>query len=97
MIRFLLAAPLVTANEIGLPTSTNNLGDVLANILKILMSLAGMLSLVFMIYAGILLSYAQGVAARVQKGRETMLYAVVGLVLSIGGYAIVTFITSLSN
>ncbi len=93
--QFLAANPYnITANQIKLPTSTGNLGVALANIMKILMALVGMLSIVFIIYGGILFTYAQGVASRVQKARETLLYASVGLVLSIGAFAVVTYITA---
>lgn len=89
-----LSAVSIKANEIGLPTSTTNIGDAIANIVRLLMSLIGMLAIVFIIVGGLQLVYSTGDPARVKRGRETLIYACVGLVVAIASYAIVTFISN---
>lgn len=84
----------IKANEIGLPTSTQSIGDGIGNIIKLIMSLIGMLSIVFILVGGLQLVYSTGDASRVKRGRETLIYAVIGLILSIGAFALVSFITN---
>lgn len=94
IMQFMLAAAFnITANDIGLPTSTQNIGQGIANITVILTTLVGMLSVIFIIVGGIQFTYARGNAKSVERARETILYACVGLVLAIASYAVVTFIS----
>ncbi len=93
LLYWLAAGPYnITANDIGLPTSTHNLGEALANGTRLLMVLVGMLSVVFIVAGGIQMVYSRGNASNVTKARETILYACIGLVVAIAAYAIVTFI-----
>jgi hypothetical protein len=83
----------ITAKEIDIPTTTNNIGVALANGARILMVLIGMVAIVFIIIGAIQITYSRGSAANVTRGRETLLYAVVGLVVAMAAYAFVTFVT----
>lgn len=84
----------VTAGEIGLPTSTSNVGQILGNITQLLMGIMGGLALVFLVYGALQFAYSRGNAKNVQTARETIIYACVGLIFAIGGYAVVTFLLS---
>jgi hypothetical protein len=104
VISFLLgaAAPClkcvnIGANQIGVPTSTGNIGVGIANIIKLLMSVVGSLALVFLIVGGLQLAFSTGNAKRISQARETILYAVVGIVVSIAALAIVTFVSNSFN
>lgn len=82
------------ATEIGLPTSTPTVGAALAVVVNILITLIGLLSVVFIIVGGIKIVVSNGDPARYKSGRDTISYAVVGIILAIGAYAIVTYIDS---
>ena len=75
------------------PTGTTTIGEGITKIIKLLMTLIGMLSIVFIIVGGIQMTLSTGNAAHVKSARETVIYAVVGLVVAISAYALVSFIT----
>jgi hypothetical protein len=78
--------------ESGLPNSTPNLGVALTNIIKLLFSIIGGLSIIFILVGGVQLVTSAGSPARVKQGRETVIYAVVGLVVAASAFAVVSFI-----
>jgi hypothetical protein len=82
----------IKATEIGIPTSTGTVGAGLANILNILMLVVGMLVVVFIIYAALQMTLSVGSPQRFAKAREQLLYAVVGLAVALGAFAIVKFV-----
>jgi hypothetical protein len=84
----------LTANQIGLPTSTNNVGDVIANLVKIAMSVVGMLAVIAILVGALQYAYSAGDSKRTTQAKETIIYASVGLAVAIAALAIVTFITS---
>ena len=83
----------ITAKEIGLPTSTGTVSEGLANIIKVLMSVVGMVAVVAIIYAGLRMVLSTGNPKNFADARMMLAYAVGGLALSIAAYAIVTFVT----
>jgi hypothetical protein len=94
MLQEFLLASYIKANEIGVPTSTNNIGAAITNGTKLLMSVMGGLALIALIWGAIQMSYSRGNPAGVHRARETILYACVGLIVAIAAFAIVTFITT---
>lgn len=89
-----VAGSYFTANDIQLPTSTKDVPQIFTNITQLIMGLIGGIAIIAIIYGGITFAYSRGDAKRVTQARETILYAVVGLIVAISGYAIVTFITT---
>jgi hypothetical protein len=97
MLRFLIAAAgniNVTANDVNVPNSTANIGVALTKGFQILLGLVGMLAVVFILVGGLQLVYSAGDPGRVKRGRDTLTYAIVGLVLAIASFAIVTFLST---
>jgi hypothetical protein len=82
----------IKANQIGVPTSTGDIATGIANVIKLMMTVVGMLSLVFLIVGGLRYVISTGDSKRVSQARETILYAVVGIIVSIAAYAIVSFV-----
>lgn len=66
----------------------------IANILPIVFGLAGALSVLFICYGGFKYVTSQGEPDKIQKAKDTVMYSVIGLVVSISAYAIVAFVTS---
>ncbi len=88
----LLSAIHITSNDVGLPNSTQNLGDATSKVVKALIYLVGSLSVIFIIVGGIQLAVSGGDPTGVQKGRNTVLYAAIGVIVAISAFAIVSFI-----
>jgi len=84
----------ITANEIHVPNSTGDLGTAIGNIIRILMTLIGMLAVIFVIVGGIQYAVSGGDSKRTSQAKETILYACVGVAVSIAAIAIITFVTS---
>jgi hypothetical protein len=87
----------IPANSIGLPTTTPTLGDGIAHFLEAAMGLIGGLAVIFLIFGGGLMVMSAGNPARFERGRETVLYAVIGIIVAIGAYAIVAFVAGAVN
>ena len=92
-IAFYAAKITISAKDINVPTTTANVGVGMVNIVKVLIGVIGMLAIVAIIAGGIQFALSTGNSKRVQQARETIIYAVVGLVVAIAAYAVVTFIT----
>ena len=54
----------------------------------------GLVAVAFLIYAGILMVTAGGAEEQVTKARKIIMYAVIGIVIILLSYTIVTFVTS---
>jgi len=92
---YAVAGPIsIKADEVGLPTSTPTVGAALAAIINILITLIGLLSVVFIVVGGIKIVVSNGDPARYKSGRDTITYAIVGIILAIGAYAIVAYIAT---
>jgi hypothetical protein len=70
-------------------------GDGAVNvIISTLLFAIGILSVVMLIYGGIKYSISAGDAAKVTSAKNTIMYAVVGLVVALAAYAIINFVVS---
>jgi hypothetical protein len=65
-----------------------SLGTIIQGILGVL----GIVAVVFIIIGGINYATSQGDTGKVKKARDTILYAVIGLLVALFSFAIVTFI-----
>lgn len=72
--------------------SAGDLFIVVANVVRILMWVAGMLAVVVIIVAGIWYVTAYGDPGRLKRAKEILGYAVTGLVIVILAYSVVTYI-----
>lgn len=75
-------------------TATGTLGSNLATIINYFLGLLGLIAVGFLIYAGVLMVTAGGNDEQVTKARKIIMYAVIGIVIILLSYTIVTFVTS---
>ncbi|MBI5221586.1 MAG: hypothetical protein HY979_02170 [Candidatus Magasanikbacteria bacterium] len=96
-----LVCPVKAANDYQLSTfataadySTKNISieGTTQNILKVALSIMGILFLAFALYAGIRWMTAQGNEEHVTRAKDTMEAAVIGLAIVAASYAITTLI-----
>ena len=66
--------------------------ELYVRIVNALLGFVGIASLVTFVYAGFLFLISSGNPERVKKAKDAMLYAVIGIVVSIASYAILSFI-----
>lgn len=99
-IAALLLAP-ISAFAAATPTLTNPLGSsdvrtIVGRVISAALSVVGTLALLMFIYGGFLWLTSRGDTKMVGKGKETMVWAILGLVIIFGAYVIVrTVLTGL--
>ena len=75
-----------------LPTQTTDLGQTIGNIVKIFLGFLGILAVVLIIYAGFLWMTAGGDSAKVDKAKDYIKNAVIGIVIILAAYIITNFV-----
>ncbi len=70
------------------------LGQNITNIINFFLGLLGLIAVAMLIYAGVLMVTAGGNDEQIQKSKKIITYAVVGIVIILLSYTIVTFVTS---
>jgi len=82
-----------TANDSAVCASKNdNIKNIIANVVNILLYIVGVLSVIMLIYGGIRYATSAGNAANVTSAKNTIMYALIGLVIALLAYAIVHFV-----
>jgi hypothetical protein len=87
----------IPATDIGLPHTTQTISAGLSAFLEAAVGLVGGLALIFLIFGGFIMVISAGNPSRFERGRETVLYAVVGIVVAMAAYAIVFFVSGAAN
>lgn len=71
---------------------TNNLESVVPNFINVAMWAIGIIAVVIIIVAGIMYATAAGDEAKVKKAKHALIGGVVGLVIALLAFAIITFV-----
>ena len=82
-------------NTVSLPPPIENAENpnlLIGQAINGILGIVGSLALVMFVYGGILWMTAAGNDQRVTKGKETLLWAVIGLILIFSSYAIINFV-----
>ena len=66
--------------------------QVLVNVFKLMLGLLGSLSLLFFIYGGFVWLFSRGNANMIQKGKDIIIGAVIGMSIVLGSWVIINFI-----
>lgn len=78
----------------GTSSTPNSLSSVLTTVTNILLFLMGAVSVIMIIIGGFRYVTSQGDQTQMQSAKNTILYAVIGVVVSIAAYAIVSFVVA---
>ncbi len=87
-----------TAGESGylnLDSSGNDLEKKIANIISVGLSLIGIIFLILMLHSGFLWMTAKGDKNAVEKAKENIKTALIGIIIIFGAYAITQLVTGL--
>ncbi len=81
------------ADEVGSTgSSSTSVGGIIKTVVSIMLFLLGAICVIMIIIGGIRYATSQGDKANLTGAKNTILYAVVGLVVAIAAYAIVDFV-----
>ena len=73
---------------------TGNVESLSGTIIKAILSITGLIFLILMVYAGMLWMTARGDEGQVDKSKEIIQAAIIGLAVTVSAYAITVFVTS---
>lgn len=73
-------------------TGLTDIYTLIGNVIKILLSFVGLLSVIFIVVGGILYILSTGDPGRIQKAKSVITNAIIGLIVALVSYAAVTFI-----
>lgn len=76
---------------------SGDIGVVMSNIIKIVIAVIGIVAVIVIIISGVTFLTSQGDPAKVKRAKDTILYAVLGLILSVLAYTIVNFVSGAIN
>lgn len=88
-----LLAAAISKGDVNIPKAELN-NDQLTSILSIVFAIAGIVSVIFIIVGGIRYAISQGNATDLQKAKDIIVYALVGLFFVIFGFLIIQFVTA---
>lgn len=74
------------------PLGNVNLAKAIGNAIRVILGLTGSMALIMFIYGGFLYMTAAGVEERVTKGKNTIIWAILGLIAVFSAYAVVDFV-----
>lgn len=74
------------------PVVEGDLTEIIARIIKLILGLVGVLALLMFIYGGVTWMTSAGNMEKVKKGKETLVWAVLGLAIVFLAYSLVFFI-----
>jgi hypothetical protein len=100
--RIVLADPLTAlknvAGKAGYSSGTNEttISAIAGMIVQTVLGFLGIIFIVLIIYAGIQWMTAEGDEAKVEKAQTTMRNAIIGLIVTVGAYAIYAVVARLS-
>ncbi|MDQ5982771.1 MAG: hypothetical protein QG549_768 [Patescibacteria group bacterium] len=73
-------------------STRDQLPDIVKNVINLLFFVIGIIAVIMIIIGGIRYSTSNGDSSQIQSAKNTVLYAVIGLVVAILAFAIVNFV-----
>lgn len=73
-------------------SSGDDVGAIVKNVVNVLLYILGIISVIMIIVGGIRYTTSGGDSSGVKSAKDTILYAIIGLVVAIMAYAIVNFV-----
>lgn len=85
----------ITIDELDIPNPGTPTGSTVSDVLFIAFLLAGSISVLVMIYAGIQFMLSQGDPGKTATARNTIIYAAIGLTITALSFTIVKYVAGL--
>lgn len=90
-----LAVPDTVKEANGCNGSEDRLPTIVQNILNAIIGITGIIAVIFIIIGGVQYMTSTGDAPKVQKAKNTILYAVIGLIIVILAFVIVNWVINM--
>lgn len=74
--------------------SSTSVTDIVVNIINFAIGIIGIVALVMFIYGGFVILTAHGNADQMKKGAHTLVYAVIGMIVVLTSYSVLSYIFS---
>ena len=87
-----LASPLIAHAKLENPLGTTDVNLVVANVIRALLGVTGSIALLMFIWGGLLWLTSGGQPEKVKKGKETLKWALLGLVVIFFAYTAINFV-----
>ena len=82
----------IQGQVVQVPGGADTLETIVMNVLLYVFGLIGIFAVVMIVIGGVKYTTSQGDPSRVKAAKDTILYAVIGLVVALAAFAIVNFI-----
>ena len=73
-------------------SNSNSVNSLLATVTNVMLFIAGAIAVIMIVVGGIKYVTSNGNSERINSAKNTIMYAVVGLVIAIAAYAVVDFV-----
>lgn len=84
----------IEIKKVDAPKGPNDIGSVVKNITNVLMTVVGIAAVIMIIVGGLMYITSAGDTEKTKRAKDTILYAVIGLIIAILSFAIVSFVTT---
>ena len=93
-VTILVSLPAQAANGLDIynPINAETVPQLINSIVRTILGVVGALSLFMFVYGGMLWMTSGGNSQRVEKGKETLTWATIGLAVIFSSYAILSFV-----
>lgn len=81
-------------NAICKAQTTDSATNMVTIVINILLYIIGIIAVIMIVVGGVRYTVSNGNASQVKEAKDTILYAVIGLIVAIMAYAIVNFVLS---
>ena len=85
-------APGASSLDLPSPVAAKDVPQLINSMIKGILGVVGALSLLFFVYGGMLWLTSMGNSERINKGKETLIWATIGLVVIFSSYAILNVV-----
>lgn len=79
-----------TSSRAGVPSSSLN--EFIGTIINVVLAVVGLVAVFMIILGGFTYMTSQGDAAKVKRGKDTLLYGIIGLIIALVAFAVVNFV-----
>ncbi len=83
----------INPEDLNIPKQTSGIDSNIANIFEVVIMIFGAIAMIVIIYAGIQYLLSQGDPAKTTTARNTIIYAAIGLAISVLAFSIVSFVS----
>lgn len=83
----------ICSSTTGIPGGNADLGLVVGKVMRAVFGIMGSIAVIVVIVGGLQYVLSAGDPKRTARAKETILYAIIGIVISLSAYAVVAYIT----